>query len=340
MESGTTVSLSSYPDASWTGGVFTGAERKAMLDFSFKHWKRHSPYLKAYLALTLHRMGRKADAALVFDSIMDSARTDPDLGTYWAPEDRAWLWYNDTIETHAFALRALMELRPADSRREGLVQWLFLNKKLNHWKSTRATAEVLYALVQILTAQLPDEAHVLVDDGVGQGALRFLKGQHLLLHGALGDEAVGEDLAGLADAMCAVHGLGLHGGVPPGVEQEHVLGGREVQAQAPRSLAGPATPQHLLAPAADHAADVEAPGLCRGGGIAERPEGNGELRRPPLGRPLRREVPGWLRINDRGIGRPAGRADGAPTSRRLERTRLDARRSNTPIPRRTRGTCS
>jgi uncharacterized protein YfaS (alpha-2-macroglobulin family) len=144
--------LSSYPDTSWTGGVFTDAERKQMLDFSFKHWKEHSPYAKAYLALTLHRMGRKADAKLVFDSVMDSAKTDPDLGTYWAPEDRAWLWYNDTIETHAFALRALMELRPADPRREGLVQWLFLNKKLNHWKSTRATAEVVYSLVHYLKA--------------------------------------------------------------------------------------------------------------------------------------------------------------------------------------------
>ena len=39
---------------------------------------------------------------------MDSAKTDPDEGTSWAPEDRAWLWYNDTIETHAFALRTLI----------------------------------------------------------------------------------------------------------------------------------------------------------------------------------------------------------------------------------------
>jgi uncharacterized protein YfaS (alpha-2-macroglobulin family) len=145
--------LSNYPDASWTGGLFTDAERKAMLEMSFKHWKEHSPYLKAYLALTLHRMGRQSDAMLVFDSIMDSAKTDPDLGTYWAPEDRGWLWYNDTIESHAFALRALMELRPTDPRREGVVQWLFLNKKLNHWKSTRATAEVIYSLVHYLKAE-------------------------------------------------------------------------------------------------------------------------------------------------------------------------------------------
>ena len=46
---------------------------------------------------------------------MDSAKTERDLGTYWAPEDRAWLWYNDTIETHALALRALGELDPAGS---------------------------------------------------------------------------------------------------------------------------------------------------------------------------------------------------------------------------------
>jgi uncharacterized protein YfaS (alpha-2-macroglobulin family) len=130
--------------------VFTEAERRAMLDFSFKHWKEHSPYLKGYLALTLRRAGRAADAALVWVSVMDSAKTSEDGGTSWAPEDRAWLWYNDTIETHAFALRTLMELAPADPRSEGLVQWFFLNKKLNHWKSTRATAEVIYAVAYFL----------------------------------------------------------------------------------------------------------------------------------------------------------------------------------------------
>jgi uncharacterized protein YfaS (alpha-2-macroglobulin family) len=138
--------LSNYPDESWTGGVFTADERQEMLDFSFRHWKQHSPLTKGYLALTLERAGRHDDAVLVFDAVMDSSKTDQDLGTYWAPEDRAWLWYNDTTETHAFALRVLTELEPDDARRHGLVHWLLLDKKLNHWKSTRATAEVLYSL--------------------------------------------------------------------------------------------------------------------------------------------------------------------------------------------------
>jgi uncharacterized protein YfaS (alpha-2-macroglobulin family) len=142
--------LSNYPDETWTGGVFTDEDRQRMLDYSFGHWRQHSPLLKGYLALTLARADRADDGRLVFDSVMDSAKTDEDLGTYWAPEDRAWLWYNDTIETHAFALRTLTELEPDDVRRHGLVHWLFLNKKLNHWKSTRATAEVIYSLVHYL----------------------------------------------------------------------------------------------------------------------------------------------------------------------------------------------
>ncbi|RPI27475.1 MAG: hypothetical protein EHM61_08310, partial [Acidobacteria bacterium] len=141
---------SCYPDATWMGDALTAEERDTILKHCFKHWKEHSPYLKSQLALTLKRMRRPQDAELVFKSVMDSAKTTQEEGTFWAPEDRAWLWYNDTIETHAFALRTLTELMPQDARKDGLVHWLFLNKKLNHWKSTRATAEVLYSLVYYL----------------------------------------------------------------------------------------------------------------------------------------------------------------------------------------------
>ncbi len=141
---------SAYPDPSWMGKALTEPERRQILDAGFAHWTTLSPYLRSLLALTLQRMGRPADARLVFDSVMDRAQTTPDEGTFWQPEARSWLWSNDTVESHAFALRTLLELRPDDPRRHGLVQWLFLNRKLGHWKSTRATAEALYALVHYL----------------------------------------------------------------------------------------------------------------------------------------------------------------------------------------------
>jgi alpha-2-macroglobulin len=165
---------STYPDARFTGDALTAAEREKMLAFSFKHWKQHSPYLKGYLALTLKRAGREKDALRVWDSVMDSAKTTEELGTFWAPEDRGWLWYNDTTETHAFALRTLTELRPKDARRDGLVQWLLLDKKLNHWKSTRATAEALYALVKYLEAEGTLGAREEVRVTVAGGSTQFV----------------------------------------------------------------------------------------------------------------------------------------------------------------------
>ncbi|MGZ6988693.1 MAG: alpha-2-macroglobulin family protein, partial [Thermoanaerobaculia bacterium] len=140
--------------------------RQEMLDYSFKHWKEHAPLLKGYLALTLKRMGRPADARLVWASVMDSAKSNDEQGTFWAAEDRSWLWYNDTIETHAFALRTLLELDRGNAKTDGLVQWLLLNKKLNQWKSTRATAEVIYSLVHYLKREgalgIPEDATVTV----------------------------------------------------------------------------------------------------------------------------------------------------------------------------------
>lgn len=155
---------SAYPDAASKGAGLNDEERQAILAHSFKHWKEHSPYLKGLLALTLKRMGREADAKLVFASVMDSAKSAPDQGVFWAREDRSWLWYNDTIESHAFALRVLLELDPENAKKDGLVLWLLLNKKLNQWKSTRATAEVIYSLVQYLKREgalgTPEEATV------------------------------------------------------------------------------------------------------------------------------------------------------------------------------------
>ena len=167
--------ISNYPDASWTGNVFTEADKKKMLDFSFRQWKTHSPYMKGYLTLTLNRANRKDDAKLVWDSVMDSAKTSKDEGTHWAQEDRSWLWYNDTIETHAMALRTGSEVGTKEDVLDGVVQWLFLNKKLNHWKSTRATSEVIYSLTHYLkkTNQLGVKENVEVKLGGESHSFEF-----------------------------------------------------------------------------------------------------------------------------------------------------------------------
>jgi hypothetical protein len=96
----------------------------------------------------------------------------------------------------------------------------------------RITFSLRQQQLQIFLAHAADEAVVGVDDGVGEVAFGFLELEDFFLDGVAGDEAVGEDLAGLADAVGAVDGLGFDSGIPPGVEQEDVIGGGEVKAEA------------------------------------------------------------------------------------------------------------
>ena len=145
--------LSNFDNSFYYEHAFTKSLREKMAEFSFKHWKEHSPYLKLQLALTLKRMGRNKESLLVHESVFDSAITRKDEGTFWMIEDKSWLWYNDTVETQAFALKEIMEINPKDEKSEGLLLWLFLNKKLNHWKSTKATSEALYSILSYLKSK-------------------------------------------------------------------------------------------------------------------------------------------------------------------------------------------
>lgn len=148
-----TYLLTAYPDKSWLGTAFSAQAQARMLSFAFQNRGKLSRQLKLYLALALHRSNRKAEAQRVLATIMDGAVTDKRLGTYWKPDRRSWLWYYDNTVSHALTLRVLTEMAPNDPRIDGLVQWLLLDKKMNHWKSTRATAESIYALVHYLKNQ-------------------------------------------------------------------------------------------------------------------------------------------------------------------------------------------
>jgi hypothetical protein len=88
--------------------------------------------------------------------------------------------------------------------------------------------------LQILPREAGEEALVGLDDGVGEVSLGLLELQDLLLDCIAGDDAAGEDGPGLADAVGAVDGLGLDGGVPPRIEQVDVVGGGQVEPQPSR----------------------------------------------------------------------------------------------------------
>jgi len=211
--------LSCYDDETVDLGGFTTDHRDAMLALSWRHRLALPRLLQAHLALTLERAGRHDDARTTVAALLDIAQEDPDLGVFWAPEDRAWLWTNDTVEGHAFILRAVSEIAPEEPRLAGLVQWLLLNRQLAHWKSTRATAEVIYALVhyQQTAGTLAVREEVRVQVGaqdllwvhdpaeLSQGRDRLVLVGEEIDHGAMRTIAVSKQTPGLAFASATWH---------------------------------------------------------------------------------------------------------------------------------------
>src|SRR4051812_28218684 len=86
--------------------------------------------------------------------------------------------------------------------------------------------------LQVLPAEAGEQAPVGLDDGVGEVALGGLKLQDFLLDRIAGDDSAGKDGPLLPDAVGAVDRLGLHGRIPPWVQEVHVVGGGQVETQS------------------------------------------------------------------------------------------------------------
>jgi uncharacterized protein YfaS (alpha-2-macroglobulin family) len=126
---------------------------KVWADYADTHADAMTPFGKAYAAYVYWRLGEQAKGDLYLARALDGARQDPIAGVYWAPEKISWLWYNDTVEKHAFFLRTLLTMKPKDPRIPGMVQWLLFNRKGNEWGSTKASAAAIYSLLDVLRSR-------------------------------------------------------------------------------------------------------------------------------------------------------------------------------------------
>ncbi|PKL14990.1 MAG: hypothetical protein CVV50_01570, partial [Spirochaetae bacterium HGW-Spirochaetae-6] len=110
-----------------------------------------SSYDLALLALTqknsnLIEPAKKTLAMLKKQAIKDNSTT------FWGLPN-PYYWYQDSVETTAWAIRAIAAIDyDADMIASG-VAWLMLNKQGTIWKSTRDTSAVIYTLSELLKKQ-------------------------------------------------------------------------------------------------------------------------------------------------------------------------------------------
>lgn len=101
---------------------------------------------RAMLAVVYKRFGEEEKARKILRSLKEYAVDDEERGMYWKENKSDWDWWRSPIGTQAVLIEAFEEIADVASV-EQLKLWLIKNKQGNHWGSTKATTEAIYALL-------------------------------------------------------------------------------------------------------------------------------------------------------------------------------------------------
>lgn len=131
-----------------------------------KHWgKVGSRQSEAHLALALARFGDKATAAAILRSLKERAVMSEELGMFWRDTELSWWWYHAPIESQATMIEAFSEVAEDGPAVEALKVWLLKQKQTQDWRTTKATADAIYALLLRGENLLASDARVEVSLG-------------------------------------------------------------------------------------------------------------------------------------------------------------------------------
>ncbi len=114
---------------------------------SKQYWPAAGRQSQAHLALALKRWGDEITPAAILKSVREFATVDDELGMFWRDAERSWRWERAPVETQALLIEALQEVAGDTGAVESCKVWLLKQKQTQGWKTTKATADAIYALL-------------------------------------------------------------------------------------------------------------------------------------------------------------------------------------------------
>lgn len=112
-----------------------------------QYWTRQGIYAQGMIALALKRMHEAKTAAAIIRSLKENSINNELQGMYWKSNAGGYYWYQAPIETQALLIEAFDEATADTASVDAMKLWLLKQKQTNDWKTTKATAEAIYALL-------------------------------------------------------------------------------------------------------------------------------------------------------------------------------------------------
>lgn len=114
---------------------------------AMKYWQRQSEYMKGMISMALLRTNQQAFvAAKIYPSIMENAVTTKEKGMYWKNAAWGYYWYQSPIEQQALLIELAEGIHKKADANE-MRTWLINQKQTTNWKTTKATADAVFALL-------------------------------------------------------------------------------------------------------------------------------------------------------------------------------------------------
>ena len=129
-----------------------------------KYWLSNGRYMQAMIALNLNRFGDVKTPKDILKSLKENSINSEEMGMYWK-ENYGYYWYEAPIEMQALMIEAFDEINNDTKSVDDLKTWLIKSKQTQHWGTTRATTEAVYALLLKGTDWLATEPNVEITVG-------------------------------------------------------------------------------------------------------------------------------------------------------------------------------
>ena len=148
----TTIALYLYGRSFFLENKPIAAEHREAVDYFLGQAKAHWLKLdvrqsQAHLAVALKRFGDIETARDIMRSIKERSVSNEEMGMFWRDLELSWWWYRAPIETQAMMIEAFDEVMNDAQAVEECKVWLLKQKQTQDWKTTKATADAIYALL-------------------------------------------------------------------------------------------------------------------------------------------------------------------------------------------------
>lgn len=98
------------------------------------------------IAISLYKFGHRNESEAIIRSLKERSLYKKEMGMYWRM-DASWNWYQAPVETQAMMIETMSELENNPTVIEQLKIWMLKQKQTQHWNTSSATAEAVFALL-------------------------------------------------------------------------------------------------------------------------------------------------------------------------------------------------